>query len=101
MTLYIGGGFSLLRCASSRVSSLCCAIPPCCAPGAVYPNQCRGRVQCDQGSAGGGIRRFFRLLTSPRRGAYKGACVWIRRLFATKGGGGAGFRHGSGRKNAR
>src|SRR5687768_5444995 len=95
MTLYIGGGFSLLRCASSRVSSLCCAIPRCCAPGAVssrlladYPNQCGGRVQCDERRAEAGIRRFFRLLTSPRRGAYKGACVWIRRLFATQGGGG-------------
>src|SRR5215210_2166564 len=32
MTLNIGGGFSLLRCASSMVSSLCCAIPPNYAP---------------------------------------------------------------------
>src|SRR5947208_1886446 len=32
MTLNIGGGFSLLRCASSMVSSLCCAMPPCYAP---------------------------------------------------------------------
>src|SRR6185503_11934139 len=28
MTLNIGGGFSLLRCASNMVSSLCCAMPP-------------------------------------------------------------------------
>src|SRR3989337_1893063 len=32
MTLNIGGGFSLLRCASNMVSSLCCAIPPDYAP---------------------------------------------------------------------
>src|SRR5258706_16483245 len=32
MTLNIGGGFSLLRCASSRVWSFCCAMPPLRAP---------------------------------------------------------------------
>src|SRR6476619_1318028 len=32
MTLNIGGGFSLLRWASSMVSSLCCAMPPDYAP---------------------------------------------------------------------
>src|ERR1051325_6755948 len=32
MTLNIGGGFSLLRWASSMVSSFCCAMPPDYAP---------------------------------------------------------------------
>jgi hypothetical protein len=71
----VGGGFSLLRCASSRVSSLCCAIPRCCAPGAVssrllavYPNQCGGRVQCDKGSAGGRNTAFFQALDDSPEG---------------------------------
>src|SRR5438045_3911058 len=32
MTLNIGGGFSFARCASSRVSSFCCAMPPLTRP---------------------------------------------------------------------
>src|SRR5205823_5279311 len=84
MTLNIGGGFSLLRCASSMVSSLNCAMPPCYAPvpsevgqslcspvpapllpqfhplPAVYPNQCRGSCNAAMGTFGAECGAFSR-----------------------------------------
>src|SRR6185436_1540757 len=91
MTLNIAGGFSLLRCSSSTLSSLFCAMPRCYAPFqspeigqsqcspvpvridrkvrksrvaclADYPNQCGGTVQCDERRVPAGLRCFFTAL---------------------------------------
>src|SRR5688572_29836349 len=84
MTLNIGGGFSLLRCASTTLSSLFCAMPRCyapfqspeigqsqCSPVPVrigpgtgsrtcgHPNQCGGAVQCDKVTPSGRITVLF------------------------------------------
>src|SRR5687767_950973 len=94
MTLNIGGGFSLARCASSRVSSLCCAMPPF-GPILIKPG---GGMQCDKRSTGTRITAFFQALDEPGRGAVKGRqCLDTGCLLANRGGG-AWFRHGSGTK---
>src|SRR3990170_1501915 len=116
MTLNIGGGCNLLRCASSRVSSLNCAMPlksrcqaqsdrtcplrfrsrtPCngespgvAPPAQGYPNQC---VRCVQRGGGG-------VLTAPGK-AGRSRLVFGSRLSVTpwaKGGGVVSFKHGPG-----
>src|SRR4030095_3155161 len=111
MTLNIGGGFSLLRWASSMVSSLRCAMPPDYTPSsppnsdnfracpfprlvllpllaipAAYRNLCGGSKQCGRVRLAAELRRFFTALAHPRQPVGAGATLPIGVLDAPRPG---------------